>query len=416
MRDHCPSCGADVDRSGTRVHCGHCGARFADGVFDLEVYRRGPERFDRVAVAPGYAAAMRHTPELSAVREVAHPVLHLVGAGAVVIAMIVAAIGEGEGSMLLLSLAIGLGALVIVGPGVLFALRRIRAPTQRIVAVVNDDRYVPTGDDRDPAGVCEHRVTLEERDGRTRKVYAPADLMGEVAVGDIGVAYLRRDRLVEYRWFDVMAPPLEPGEIPRAAGCNHCGAHQRFGHVSERCAFCGEPLPRPDLGEFGARFRTAAASPAAHDACQRRIQGGVPSLWPPLGIVALGGFLAWFAWQLRELAAAAVELSPLFLLPLVALIAPLIHGAIQLWWGSAPHRAGQHNQLVVIVRKRAQRIEKRDKVIWRHYVTIASPSGTRCELQAMASVAESVHGGQLGVAHLRGDWFAGFTELDSAPR
>src|SRR5690606_24141261 len=136
-------------------------------------------------------------------------------------------------------------------------------------------------------------------------VFAPGSLMGGVAVGDIGVAFPRADRMVDFRWFDVMAPPLAASDLPRAPGCLRCGAPQRFGPVTERCGFCGEELPRPERGEFGARFRAAAASPEAAAAGSRRPFGGVPSLVPPVCLLLGGALLGRFALELRDALAAA---------------------------------------------------------------------------------------------------------------
>jgi hypothetical protein len=390
-----------------------CGARVAAGVTDLEAYRSGPERFDRVAVATGYPAAMRHTPELAATREAAWPVVRLAG-GAVLAALIAAsAISTRDPAVIgFVAVAAAIWLFTAVR-GVVLGMRRVRAPTERKVVIVAEDRYVPKGFKADPVGTCEHRLALRDRDGGTRRVFAPAAIMGDVAIGDIGVAYLRSDRLVDFHWFDIMAPPLDPGEMPRAGACDNCGARQPFGPVSDRCAYCGAPLARPDLGEFGARFRTAAASPAAGPACSRQVRGGLPALWPPLALLAGGLFYLWFAWQARELLAAALRLSPWFAIAVAALVGPAVVAPIWLWRRAAPYRAARENQLALVVRKRAQMIRKRsENPTWRHFVTIAAPSGIRRELFAMPSIAGGIQPGRIGVAHLRGDWLAGFTPLE----
>ncbi len=407
----CPSCGADGESG--RLYCGHCGARVAEGVEDLEAYRTGPERFDRVQVASGYPAAMRHAPGLAAAREAAWPVVRLAGGAVIAIALAVSAIQTGDGAVIAFVAIAGGVWLVGAARGVILGVRRVRARTERPVAIVAEDRYLPTGFARDPVGTCEHRLSLRDRDGGLRAVWAPAELMGELAIGDIGVAYLRADRLVDFRWFDVMAPPLGPGEIPRARGCDGCGAAQRFGPVSDRCGFCGAALARPDLGEFGARFRAAAGSPAAAEAGRRRIQGGLPSLLPALALVAGGLFFAWVGWQARELVAAAIQYSPWLVLLLAALLGPLVAGAVWLWRGSAPHRAPRENQLALVVRTRSQMLRKRSQnPTWRHFATIAAPSGARRELSVLPATAKGLAPGQIGVAHLRGEWLAGFTRLD----
>jgi len=409
--DRCPSCGATGEPG--RLFCGQCGARVAQGVVDLEAYRTGPERFDRVAVARGYPAAMRHAPALAVSLEAGWPLIRL-AIGAALVAWLAAAALASRDLRTIAVVAVG-GAVVLarLAQGLVVGVRRVRASTERLVAIVAEDRYVATGLKSDPVGTCEHRLTLRDRGGTLRAVFAPAALMGEVAIGDIGVAYLRRDRLVDFRWFDIMAPPLEPGEMPRAGGCDNCGGRQPFGPVSERCAFCSAPLARPDLGEFGARFRAAAASPAAASAAQ--VKGGLPPLWQPLAVLAGGLFFAWFAWQVRDLLAAGMRYSAWFAIALGVLFGPALVGAFWLWRRSAPYRAPRENQLAVLVRTRSQMVRKHsENPSWRHFATIAAPSGARRELSVMPAVAAGLARGQIGVAHLRGDWLAGFTRLEQS--
>ena len=413
MESRCPSCGASGEDG--RLYCGHCGARVAHGVEDLEAYRTGPERFDRVQVAAGYPAAMRHAPALSAAREAAWPVVRLLVGAPLAVLFTASAVGSGELAVIGFAIVLSLLWLATAVRGAVLGIRRVRARTERLIAIVAEDRYVPTGLGKDPVGTCEHRLGLRDREGAIRPVFAPPALMGEIAIGDIGVAYLRRDRLVDFRWFDIMAPPLAPGEIPRAPGCEGCGAAQRFGPVSDRCAFCDAPLPRPDLGEFGARFQAAAAAPATAEASRRRVEGGLPSLLPPLALAAGGLLLAWFGWQLRELVAAAIAHSGWFALLVPALLGPLAVGLVWLWRLSAPHRAAREAQLALIVRTRSQMVHKhRENPTWRHFVTIAAPSGARRELSALPATARAVAPGQIGIAHLRGEWLAGFSPVEGS--
>jgi len=358
---------------------------------------------------------MRHTPALSASLEAGWPVVRLAAGAALVAWFGVAAVATGD---LRTMAVVAVGGLVVLArllQGVVVGMGRLRAPTERLVAIVGAETYVATGFKSDPVGTCEHKLVLRDRAGAPRAVFAPAALMGEVAIGDIGIAYLRRDRLVDYRWFDIMAPPLEPGEMPRAGGCDNCGGRQPFGPVSDRCAFCGAALARPDLGEFGARFRAAAASPAAAAARAVEVRGGLPSLWQPLALLAGGLFFAWFAWQVRELLGAAMRYSAWFAIAIGVLLGPSVVGAVWLWRRSAPYRAARENQLGVVVRTRSQMVRKHsENPGWRHFATIASPSGARRELSVMPSVADGLARGQIGVAHLRGEWLSGFTRIEQS--
>jgi len=409
----CAACGAVFEQSSERLFCGHCGARVAAGVANLEAYRTGPERFDRVTMEPAYRAAVQHEPVLPVSRELGRPLFSL-ALGLVIIAAAGPSLAR-SGDWTVIVVATGLAVFWLADAlrAVVVAARRVLSSTRRLTAIVTGDHFTAgklAG--ADPCGICDHRVTLRDRDGHSCDVFAPGALMGEVALGDIGIAYLRHDRLVDYRQFDVMAPPLDPHEMPRAVGCAECGAHQRFGPVSDRCAFCGAALPQPDLGEFGARFRAAAVSPAAADACARPIRGGVPSLLPPIAVLFAGAVLGMFFIDLRAGLRDVIAWSPWFLLVLVIPLGPLVVGAVWLWRRSAPHRAGRRNELVVMVRTRSELVSSNeDKHEYRHFATVAAPNGVRRELLALTPFDGRVTRGQVGVAHIRGDWLAGFTPL-----
>ena len=417
MQPVCPSCGAQMDANEVRLYCGQCGARVAEGVADLAAYRTAPERFERVQVAPGYGAAMQRNPTLAAARELARPLVHFAGGLVFLVGLLVVAAQKRDVQGLLAVALVGGVWLVIAGRALGMVLARVGARTRRLIAVIDSDRYVGGGGrGSDPAGVCEYRVVLRLADRSSRAAFAEGALIGEIAVGDIGVAYVRRDRLLDYRWFDVMAPPLQPGEIPRAPGCPTCGAAQPFGPVSATCCYCGQPLPHPDLGEFGARFRAAAASDAAAAACRKRIRGGVPLPRRAFLLMVLGGLLIAVEKLVWPLVRAAMAHWGWFVLVAAGPWLALVGGAVWLWFGTAPYRAGLAHELAVVVGTRKHlRRNQNDKETWQHFVTVAGPSGARRELLAKGDVAGRLARGQLGVAHRRGTWLADFTVLDPAP-
>ena len=402
----CGNCGAPVDDD--RQFCQQCGARAVQGVADLEQYRTAPERFDRVEVAPGYRATLEYVPPLPALRELRRPVTRVVFACAVFVAVLPQALSKHDLQTLAVAVSVGLAWIGYEIYQLVRVIRRLSTRTERTIAIVAKDVL----DRDDPAGVCDRRVELRARDGTHRRVFAPGVVMGQVSAGDIGVAYVRGDRLIDFRWFDVMAPPLDAGEMPRAASCDACGGPQRFGPITDRCAYCGAPLPKPDLGEFGARFLAASASPAAAEATRKRVPLGVPSVWEPLFVTAVGVFFVYVAYRARPLLEAAVARWRFgFVIPLLAL-APLAIGLVGIWRRTAPYRAGLRHELAVIVRTRDELVaQNSEKETWRHYATIAGPNGARRELDVLPALSRKLVRGQLGVAHLRGSWLASFTPL-----
>lgn len=403
-----------MDPGEVRLYCGQCGARVAEGVADLGAYRTASERFERVQVAPGYGAAMEWTPALRGAREIARPLVMFAGGLVFLAGLLITAASKGDVQGLLAVAVVGGAWLVISGRALAVVLARVGARTERLIAVIDSDRYVGGGGrGSDPAGVCEYRVVLRLADRSSRAAFAEGTLIGEISIGDIGVAYVRRDRLLDFRWFDIMAPPLEPGEIPRAPACPNCGAAQPFGPVSPTCCYCGQPLPHPDLGEFGTRFRAAAASDAAAAACRRRVRGGVPLPGKSFQLLGLGGLGIAIEKMVWPLVRAGMAHWGWFVLVAAAPSLALAAGAVWLWFGIAPYRAGLRHELAVVVGTRKHlRRSQNDRETWQHFVTVAGPSGARRELLARGDLAGRLERGQLGVAHRRGTWLADFSVLD----
>jgi hypothetical protein len=167
-----------------------------------------PSRFDRVEAHPEYEMA----PE--------QPVLP--ADASIGIAAIVAPISMSLFGIVFLLIAIGLlveikpplgfaiifiaGALVFILGGIaaigkLVAFRN--APIERLVAVIVKERTDVSGGGENREASTTYYATLQRRDGTRTEYRTYHSLVGRLAVGDIGVAYVKARTLVEFIRFDV---------------------------------------------------------------------------------------------------------------------------------------------------------------------------------------------------------------------
>lgn len=165
-------------------------------------------RFDRVVAHPEYGTAPNE------------PVLPAdAGIG---IAAVVAPLSLSLFGIVFLLIAIGLliairpplvfslmfiaGALLFIAAG-LGAVARVmqfrNAPIERLVAVIVKDRTEVHGGGHDSQASTSYYTTLQRRDGSRVECRTYRSLVGRIAIGDIGVAYVKAHALIEFIRFDV---------------------------------------------------------------------------------------------------------------------------------------------------------------------------------------------------------------------
>ena len=403
----CTRCGAPRVATAP-IYCPACGARQAQGIADPAAYRTLPERYDLVAQQPGHEGALAWRPRLSELREIG---------GAVVGVVIIGCLGLGWwttsdvvdapawGRSIGAGIC-GLGlAICIVEVG--RAIRRVLAPTRATVAVYMAEGAATGGS---ITAAAKFSVALRARAGETTRYRADHDVIADAAPGDIGIAYTQAERLLAFRWFDVMPPPLAPGELPRAPSCARCAAPRSFERRRD-CAYCGEPLPAPDLGEHSAEFAAVAATPAAAAGMVRTVEGGLPSLVGPTLVVVLGAIGLALALRIDVAFYGAGSRSPYLLIPPAPFLVTLLLGGL---WARARARdrgALGHAVAMILARRKTAAYEVNDRPIYRHYVTVAADTGARRELCMLPAVAARVPPSGFGVAHVRGRWLVGFDAI-----
>jgi hypothetical protein len=158
------------------------------------------ERFDRVAADPEYVAAQTRTIERP--QASGYPVL-VAAAFTVFWVFLIARMHGMPGVIRLLFLGLGLAAGYRMVTAAMRVRAEQRAPVVPVVAVVVRDRSDVSGGGREgQRATTSYFVTLQTRDGTRAEYAASSALAGRMAVGDIGVAYVAGNSVIEFTRFD----------------------------------------------------------------------------------------------------------------------------------------------------------------------------------------------------------------------
>lgn len=212
MADHakkCPHCGARAKDSGP--HCAFCGSRLP--AFEAQIAAEGSaspsteQRFERLERHASYAELLNRRPSASG--PIAQGVFGIFVTGAILLVAISVASGFGLFSWAAMQVT-AFGALfsvlpiLVVGVAVFMFARMIWKTTQLSTAefivqpsLIADERTDVSGGGDGPKHT-RYYVTLEARDGLRSELVASGRLAGRVTRGDIGVAYIKADHLIEF--------------------------------------------------------------------------------------------------------------------------------------------------------------------------------------------------------------------------
>lgn len=195
----CSRCSAPV-QDDRWTNCPYCGTVLNKPSIDPLRAVVAPERFAAAERAPSYAELMRREPSATS---------QMLGFGCQSVFLIAWMLGTFVMTMLFLRAGAGLFALVPAGMGILGivlvarhstrAVRFAQAPLERRVMVWRDERTVVSGGGKNSSSTTTHFVLLEGRDSRRIEVPCRGKLAGQHAPGDIGIAYLRGDVLLDFQ-------------------------------------------------------------------------------------------------------------------------------------------------------------------------------------------------------------------------
>lgn len=205
----CGNCGGVAARADDRF-CAYCGTELprpsSEQTVRVEVV--GPfgdldERFERLKAHASYPQWMRWTPSTAG-----HAV-GLYGGAVFAVVFIVSSIfmtgvfGVLAGPMALFPLGfVAVGVFLLIKT-VGRATRYSSAPLVRLPAAVLDERTEVSGGGENSSASTTYYASLQFPDRRRHEFVVDGRTAGEVARGDVGIAYLKSDVLVAFRRVDV---------------------------------------------------------------------------------------------------------------------------------------------------------------------------------------------------------------------
>lgn len=165
-----------------------------------------PSRFDRVEEHPDFSRVYDGAPVLPADANIGIAIAGpaMVSLLAIVIVAMALTLLAGSGVPLLFTFVFVLGGLWIAFRGFAMAndaLRFKNAPIQRCVAVIVKERSDVTGGESSTS--TSYFTTLQLRGGTRVELSTYGSLAGKLVIGDIGIAFVKSQTLVDFTRFDI---------------------------------------------------------------------------------------------------------------------------------------------------------------------------------------------------------------------
>lgn len=201
MKKTCAHCGAAVKNLAARF-CEFCGNALPRIVSSPPTGRFGdlPARFAALDAHESLPELRRLQP--STVAYQAHNVARVLFALlflAACIAVFVFFVQRMRGPLVLFPLAfLGIGVLGL-GRMLKRAATLARAPLLHVPALVVDERIHVSGGGENSSAHTTYYVSLESADGRRAEYESRGELNGQIAPGDMGLAYLKGENLLDFR-------------------------------------------------------------------------------------------------------------------------------------------------------------------------------------------------------------------------
>lgn len=199
----CPQCGAAIQRGDGRF-CSHCGTSLPDRPrITPEEWVTHVERFEQAEQDPQHATA-RGLPAPDPRLGAQLVPLALFGVLWIAVgAFIVQGFAETGGAIVLFPIVlVGVGVIGMAGFAI-GRLRNARAPVERMIAVVVDERtdVYTTGTSDNRSTHTAYYATLQTKDGARVELRTSGGVSGMTTVGDIGLAVMRAGELIDFHRF-----------------------------------------------------------------------------------------------------------------------------------------------------------------------------------------------------------------------
>jgi|LakMenEpi03Aug12_release.lakeMendotaPanAssembly.Ray.scaffolds.fasta_scaffold00396_53 hypothetical protein len=199
----CSRCSAPVTDDNW-TSCPFCGTVLSKPTINPLRAATSPARFAAVRKHPQLAELLQREPS---VRHVSSGMLGLGVFGLIWVGMSLfitfGFMAAGAGAMTLFPLAIGGFGLagIVKGLGKQGSIRK--APWEREIVVILDERTQVSGGGEHSSATTQYFALVQRENGERREFACRGEQAGKLATGDIGVAYIKADHLVDFERIDV---------------------------------------------------------------------------------------------------------------------------------------------------------------------------------------------------------------------
>lgn len=196
---NCDRCGATIEES---AFCKYCGARVVRPAASAQAGATDPARFELATASPNLAVAMAHEPKAPVVINIVAP-LFMAVFGIGFLAVSTSMMGGDDGipappGFRLLFAAIPVAFIAICAWMVVRGVRFARAPVQKALAVVIDERVAVSGGGKNSSVRTTYYATVQFQAGDRHEYETYGWLAGRIAAGDLGVAFTKGDTLIDF--------------------------------------------------------------------------------------------------------------------------------------------------------------------------------------------------------------------------
>lgn len=197
----CSQCSAPV-QDDNWTSCPFCGTVLNKPTINPLKAVTAPARFEAARRSPEYQDCMQFTPSTSK-HSTGTVILILFAALWVGISLFMtAAFSQAPGAMMLFPLGMGIFGAVFLSKGIGKQLAIGRAPWERELVVVIDERTSVTGGGKNRSATTNYFVNLQREGSERSEFPCVEEVASSAAPGDIGIAYIKGGHVFGFRRLD----------------------------------------------------------------------------------------------------------------------------------------------------------------------------------------------------------------------
>lgn len=207
MERKCPNCGALPSSSDLRF-CGYCGTELPEAAMRAAALVHAPlgdieARFLALEAHPSVPQLLKHRPRTSraAASMLGQAVVGMIFTGVSVVILIMFAAVAGPLAVFPL-IAVGVGVAMTIG-GLKKSVSYNSSPLERKRAAIVDERVKVNGGGNNSRATTTYFASLRFSDSKRKEFEVPEELAGDLAPGDVGIAFVKGEILVDFLRVDV---------------------------------------------------------------------------------------------------------------------------------------------------------------------------------------------------------------------